>query len=74
MHCEHYISVCLNILTCHSHVCSPDVDDASDKDKTDFLNELSILKQVGKHENVVCLVGACHIRGIMEFLLGRVWA
>ncbi|CAG5122081.1 unnamed protein product, partial [Candidula unifasciata] len=40
-------------------------DDASDKDKTDFLNELSILKQVGTHENVVCLVGACHIRGVM---------
>ncbi|CAG5129914.1 unnamed protein product, partial [Candidula unifasciata] len=40
-------------------------DNASEKDKTDFLNELSILKQVGKNENVVCLVGACHIRGVM---------
>ncbi|XP_071119626.1 angiopoietin-1 receptor-like [Haliotis cracherodii] len=40
-------------------------DNASDKDKRDFLNELAILKAVGKHENVVCLVGACHIRGVM---------
>lgn len=40
-------------------------DNASAKDKRDFLNELSILKRVGKHENVVCLVGACHIKGVM---------
>lgn len=40
-------------------------ENASDKDKRDFLNELAILKQVGKHPNVVCLVGACHIRGVM---------
>ncbi|XP_070194131.1 tyrosine-protein kinase receptor Tie-1-like [Littorina saxatilis] len=40
-------------------------ENASEKDKRDFLNELVILKQVGKHTNVVCLVGACHIRGVM---------
>ncbi|XP_035829614.1 vascular endothelial growth factor receptor 2 [Aplysia californica] len=40
-------------------------DNASEKDKRDFLNELSIFKRVGKHPNVVCLVGACHIRGVM---------
>ncbi|GFO05135.1 receptor protein-tyrosine kinase [Plakobranchus ocellatus] len=40
-------------------------DNASEKDKEDFLNEFAILKRVGKHENVVCLVGACHIRGVM---------
>ncbi|XP_076440638.1 uncharacterized protein LOC143280044 isoform X2 [Babylonia areolata] len=40
-------------------------ENASEKDKRDFLNELAILKQVGKHANVVCLVGACHIRGVM---------
>nr|KAG5709599.1 hypothetical protein BaRGS_001649 [Batillaria attramentaria] len=40
-------------------------ENASEKDKRDFLNELAILKQVGKHPNVVCLVGACHIRGVM---------
>ncbi|XP_059160986.1 fibroblast growth factor receptor 2-like isoform X2 [Physella acuta] len=40
-------------------------DNASEKDKRDFLNELAILKRVGKHENVVCLVGACHIKGVM---------
>ncbi|KAK6180238.1 hypothetical protein SNE40_012428 [Patella caerulea] len=40
-------------------------DNASEKDKTDFLNELNIWKKVGKHPNVVCLVGACHIRGVM---------
>ena len=42
------------------HCCA---ENASEKDKRDFLNELVILKQVGKHPNVVCLVGACHIRG-----------
>ncbi|GFS11684.1 receptor protein-tyrosine kinase [Elysia marginata] len=40
-------------------------ENASEKDKEDFLNEFEILKRVGKHENVVCLVGACHIRGVM---------
>ncbi|XP_025109242.1 epidermal growth factor receptor-like isoform X2 [Pomacea canaliculata] len=40
-------------------------ENASEKDKRDFLNELTILKQVGKHPNVVCLVGACHIQGVM---------
>ncbi|XP_041356821.1 angiopoietin-1 receptor-like [Gigantopelta aegis] len=40
-------------------------DNASEKDKRDFLNELTILRKVGKHANVVCLVGACHIRGVM---------
>ncbi|XP_069126911.1 proto-oncogene tyrosine-protein kinase receptor Ret-like isoform X1 [Argopecten irradians] len=38
---------------------------ASEKDKTDFINELNILKKVGHHPNVVCLVGACHIQGTM---------
>lgn len=40
------------------------VDNASEKDKNDFMNELNILKKVGQHSNVVCLVGACHIQGI----------
>ncbi|RUS70794.1 hypothetical protein EGW08_021442, partial [Elysia chlorotica] len=40
-------------------------ENASEKDKEDFLNEFDILKRVGKHENVVCLVGACHIGGVM---------
>lgn len=40
-------------------------DNASEKDKNDFMNELNILKKVGQHPNVVCLVGACHIQGTM---------
>ncbi|WAR23904.1 FGFR1-like protein [Mya arenaria] len=36
---------------------------ASEKDKTDFMNELMILKKVGHHPNVVCLVGSCNIGG-----------
>ena len=47
---------CVNAVHCSA-------ENASEKDKRDFLNELVILKQVGKHPNVVCLVGACHIRG-----------
>lgn len=43
-------------------------ENASEKDKRDFLNELTILKQVGKHPNVVCLVGACHIQGKQELM------
>ncbi|KAJ8305566.1 hypothetical protein KUTeg_016111 [Tegillarca granosa] len=38
---------------------------ASEKDKNDFMNELNILKKVGQHPNVVCLVGACHIQGTL---------
>ncbi|ESP05685.1 hypothetical protein LOTGIDRAFT_181461 [Lottia gigantea] len=40
-------------------------DNVSEKDRNDFLNELNIWKQVGKHPNIVCLVGACHIRGVL---------
>jgi hypothetical protein len=40
-------------------------DNASEKDKNDFMNELNILKKVGQHPNVVCLVGACHIQGML---------
>ncbi|KAH3697778.1 hypothetical protein DPMN_085288 [Dreissena polymorpha] len=38
---------------------------ASEKDKTDFMNELMILKKVGHHPNVVCLVGSCNIGGTL---------
>ncbi|GAB1609011.1 angiopoietin-1 receptor-like [Argonauta hians] len=44
-------------------------ENASEKDKQDFMNELNILKQVGYHRNVVCLVGACHIHGILYVAL-----
>ena len=38
---------------------------SSEKEKRDFLHELEIFKRVGKHPNVVCLVGACHIKGTL---------
>ncbi|KAL4236614.1 transmembrane receptor protein tyrosine kinase [Mactra antiquata] len=38
---------------------------SSEKDKTDFMNELMILKKVGHHANVVCLVGSCNIGGTL---------
>lgn len=38
---------------------------SSEKDKTDFMNELMILKKVGSHPNVVCLVGSCNIGGTL---------
>lgn len=38
-------------------------ESSSERDKNDFMNELNILKKVGQHPNVVCLVGACHIQG-----------
>ncbi|KAL5021296.1 hypothetical protein ScPMuIL_000451, partial [Solemya velum] len=38
---------------------------ASEKDKNDFMNELNILKKVGQHTNIVCLVGACHIQATL---------
>lgn len=44
-------------------------ENASEKDKQDFMNELNILKKVGYHRNVVCLVGACHIHGILYVAL-----
>ncbi|XP_061182220.1 angiopoietin-1 receptor-like [Saccostrea echinata] len=40
-------------------------ESSSERDKNDFMNELNILKKVGQHPNVVCLVGACHIQGTM---------
>lgn len=38
-------------------------ESSSERDKNDFMNELNILKKVGQNQNVVCLVGACHIQG-----------
>mgnify|MGYP002153711007 FL=1 len=42
---------------------------ASEKDKNDFMNELTILKNVGQHPNVVCLVGSCNIGGSVFFII-----
>ncbi|XP_064604684.1 protein draper-like [Liolophura sinensis] len=36
-------------------------ENASQKDKDDFMNELKILKSIGCHPNVICLVGYCHV-------------
>lgn len=43
-------------------------ESSSERDKNDFMNELNILKKVGQHPNVVCLVGACHIQGPSLFI------
>ena len=50
-------------------------ENASEKDKQDFMNELNILKKVGYHRNVVCLVGACHIHGksVSHLICKRIW-
>ena len=38
------------------------------KDRTDFKSELDTMKRIGRHRNVVSLIGACEHEGIVREL------
>lgn len=42
---------------CFSHFLSP--DDATDKDLSDLVSEMEMMKMIGKHKNIINLLGAC---------------
>ena len=40
----------------HSVYC---IDDATDKDLSDLVSEMEMMKMIGKHKNIINLLGAC---------------
>lgn len=34
-------------------------DDATDKDLSDLVSEMEMMKMIGKHKNIINLLGAC---------------
>lgn len=38
---------------------SPRTDDATDKDLSDLVSEMEMMKMIGKHKNIINLLGAC---------------
>ena len=37
----------------------PRPDDATDKDLSDLVSEMEMMKMIGKHKNIINLLGAC---------------
>ena len=37
----------------------PRTDDATDKDLSDLVSEMEMMKMIGKHKNIINLLGAC---------------
>lgn len=37
----------------------PGTDDATDKDLSDLVSEMEMMKMIGKHKNIINLLGAC---------------
>lgn len=37
----------------------PRADDATDKDLSDLVSEMEMMKMIGKHKNIINLLGAC---------------
>ena len=46
-------------------------DNASEQDYTAFARELKIMIHIGRHKNIVNLLGACTLRGPLWLLLSR---
>ena len=41
--------------------------------KDDLLNEIKMLKQAGRHPNIVSFIGACTQEGILSFIPSTIW-
>src|SRR4029434_830357 len=41
------------------YVCVYSPDDATDKDLSDLVSEMEMMKMIGKHKNIINLLGAC---------------
>ena len=41
--------------------------------KDDLLNEIKMLKQAGRHPNIVSFIGACTQEGILSFFPSTIW-
>lgn len=42
------------------------VDDATEKDLSDLVSEMEMMKMIGKHKNIINLLGACTQDGESE--------
>lgn len=40
-------------------LCCLFVDDATEKDLSDLVSEMEMMKMIGKHKNIINLLGAC---------------
>lgn len=43
------------------------VDDATEKDLSDLVSEMEMMKMIGKHKNIINLLGACTQEGECNF-------
>lgn len=43
------------------------VDDATEKDLSDLVSEMEMMKMIGKHKNIINLLGACTQEGEYHF-------
>lgn len=46
--------------------------DATEKDLSDLISEMEMMKMIGKHKNIINLLGACTQDGRQR--LGQLWA
>lgn len=49
----------------------PHTDDATDKDLSDLVSEMEMMKMIGKHKNIINLLGACTQGGESRGPAGR---
>lgn len=52
----------------------PRTDDATDKDLSDLVSEMEMMKMIGKHKNIINLLGACTQGGESGALQAGRWA
>lgn len=50
------VGICL---TCCCCLLVLHTDDATDKDLSDLVSEMEMMKMIGKHKNIINLLGAC---------------
>lgn len=54
---HHYFEACVDSRQCRNKLlCSAD---ASEKDLSDLISEMEMMKMIGKHKNIINLLGAC---------------
>lgn len=44
---------------CLLSICMFSTDDATEKDLSDLVSEMEMMKMIGKHKNIINLLGAC---------------
>lgn len=46
-------------------------DDATDKDLSDLVSEMEMMKMIGKHKNIINLLGACTQDGEPQYKMEK---